>query len=182
MTDKSLVSALEAWQSCHVPSESDIHCSDEQLWRLTQRGGGAAMAEAEAEHLSTCPECLARWAEWAEVAAIMDSDEAEERGETCAGIGFLKAASASLYREPVSLESSCGRFELTVYPDLEIAGKGLLTVEVVDHPERFEGRCCVVRDTTGDIIVSGVFEDGRVAGRSEDLSRIHLKTWTIVVT
>ena len=183
MTDQQMITrALSAWASeqsedeRHNPAGS--HLADTALYRLAAAGGLEDASDEEREHLALCPSCLAAWASWCDSLEIV-AGEAETSEARC-GIGLLKAASASLFQEPLSLLSTCGRFELSVYPEREEGRRGLVTLEVLDAADS-EGRCCEVRDGAGTILLQGIIEEGRVAGRIDDLAALDLKTWTVFI-
>lgn len=182
--DPILHRALTAWMEGSDGGRLDLpsgHLDEAVLYRLSQPGGLDAAAEAELDHLSLCPVCLAAWNEWLDTEEIIDGD-GDERVEPTCSVGFLKAAAASLYQGPLSLVSSCGRFELSVYPELREHGRGLVTLEVLGADEVHERGFCVVRDGVGTVILQGSIEDGRLAGRIDDLSLLDLKTWTVLVS
>lgn len=182
MENKDLLQALNTWQGHFVPEIGESHLTDEQFYRIAMSEGQADSQNDDIEHLSLCAACQKKWVDWLDTVDILKSDVTENSGQICSGVGFLKAASASVYKEPVTLESTCGRFELTVYPDLDFASGAMLAVEALKELPQFEGRRCVVRDANGLLLVSGVIEDGRVADRIMDLASADLTTWTIVLS
>ncbi len=182
MTDQQMITqALTVWASEQSEDErrdpAETHLTDTALYRLAVAGGLEDASDDERQHLALCPSCLAAWASWGDTLEIVAGEDDAE--ELC-GIGLLKAAAASMFQEPLSLLSTCGRFELSVYPEREEGRRGLVTLEILDTADS-EGRCCVVRDGAGTILLQGVIEEGRVAGRIDDLAALDLKTWTVFI-
>lgn len=174
--------ALEMWQENVSESVVGEHLAEETLYRLASPGGIAAGTDEEIEHLCLCTLCRREWNSWMESLDILtDEDESLEEGGMVLSGGLLKAASASLFSETVSLESGCGRFELSIFPNLDQPELAMVVIELKQDMEKLEGKYCVVRDGTGAVILKGVIEDGRCAGRISSLSTLDLKTWTVLV-
>lgn len=185
MQDESLIhKALSAWKLLpgeQLKGSTQKHLGEEILYQLALPGGLQDAAAEDLEHLSLCPVCLKEWSSWLESLDILADNEEDTNGQDIhLSFGFLKAASASLFTEPISLDSACGRFELSIYPDREQVKQGMIVIEIRKDAKSFENRYCVVRDGTGTIILRGMLEDGRLAGRLDDLSQLDLKTWTVV--
>ncbi len=184
MSDEILVrKALAVWQESGETQEHVGHLAEEALYRLAVPGGLDKAAVEELEHLSLCPACQTEWAAWLDSFEIVNTtDEHVDENDTVLGFGLLKAAAASLFSEPVCLESSCGRFELSVFPDMDKPERAMVVLEVKAGGRNLDGRYCVVRDGSGAVICKGVLEDGRCAGRIAELSLLDLKTWTVLVS
>lgn len=188
MVDETMKKVLELWQSHGEFFEDELeaepvpgaHLEEQELYQLAGKGGLENASEAAVEHLSRCRRCRENWEAWLETHAILAAEDDAEEDDRHLAAGFLRAASSSLWREPVSLPSSCGRFELCVYPELGHPSRGIVVLEVQEESMEGEPVYCVVRDGTGAVILQGMPEDGRLAGRVEELSALDLKTWTVV--
>lgn len=188
MVDEKMKKVLQLWQSYGEFCENELeaepvpgdHLGEQELYQLAGKGGLENASEAAVEHLSRCRRCRESWEAWLETQAILAADDDAEEDDRHLAAGFLWAASSSLWREPVSLPSSCGRFELCLYPELDHPSRGMVVLEVREGSMEGEPGYCVVRDGTGAVILQGTPEDGRLAGRVEELSLLDLKTWTVV--
>lgn len=180
--DAFIRKALDVWQENAPELKVSDHLSEETLYRLACPGGIAGGTDEEVEHLSSCTLCRREWNSWMESLDILtDEEERLEDGGMVLSGGLLKAASASLFSETVTLESGCGRFELSIFPNLDQPDRAMVVIEVKMDMEKLEGKYCVVRDGTAAVILKGVIEDGRCAGRIASLSTLDLKTWTVQV-
>ncbi len=180
-----VTNALKVWQEGGCDRGADVaHLDEDILFRLACAAGLEDASEQEITHLAGCGQCRKEWCRWQE--AIVDADEVaadndrwDLADEPVLGWGGLKAAAASLFVEPVSLLSECGRFELSLFPDVDVADSGLIVIEVMHDQALFEGRSCVVRDGNGMVLIQGKIEDGRCAGRGASLYSFALQTWTV---
>ncbi len=181
--DKVLFNALRVWQTGDDSRKAALpgdHLSEDELYSLAEPGGLERAPEPVLEHLSFCAVCQNGWVEWLDSLAILN-DKSDTPGiSRTIGHGYLKAASASLFAEPVCLTSSCGRFELSVYPELDNPSRGMVTLEVKQGVDELQSCYCVVRDGTSAIILQGFLDDGRLAARVDELAQLDLKTWTVV--
>ena len=96
--------------------------------------------------------------------------------------GLLKAAASVDWKNPLQLESSCGQFLLTVFPEVDSSERGLVTLEVkeLEQGTVVERQRLVVRDAEGMILLAGTMQDGRLAGRNHNLQDLKLDSWTLV--
>lgn len=179
--DTFIRKALEVWQESSQQAVADAHLDEEVLYRLATPGGLAGGSEQEIIHLTMCAQCRREWQSWQESIAIAEDEGELDSFDVVLSGGMLKAASASLFSEPVSLTSGCGKFELSLFPELDMPDKAMVVIEVLQDQAGFEGRYCVVKDGKGAVLLKGVIEDGRCAGRVDSLSALDLKTWTVQV-
>ncbi len=173
--------AFEVWQKDSQQAVAGEHLEEDVLYRLACPGGLGSGSEQEIVHLTMCAKCRQEWQRWQESIVIVEDEEELEPLDVVLSGGMLKAASASLFSEPVSLTSGCGKFELSLFPDLDMPDKAMVVIEVVQEQAGFEGRYCVVKDGKGAVLLKGVIEDDRCAGRVDSLSVLDLKTWTVQV-
>jgi len=183
--DEIIMKAIRVWQNKIGKSLGEIagedHLGPEILYRLADTSGLKNANEQELEHLSLCPACLTAWVEWQEsIKTINMPDLATDAFMT---YGLLKAAATVEWIEPLQLESACGQFLLTVFPELSSPDRGMITLEVKDLQQDtvVEGRHLIVRDGNGANILSGMLCEGRLAGRYENIKRLKLDSWTLVV-
>lgn len=179
--DTFIRKAFEAWQENSQQAVTGEHLGEEVLYRLASPGGLGSGSIQEITHLTMCAQCRQEWQSWQESIAIVEDEEESEPIDVVLSGGMLKAASASLFSEPVSLTSGCGKFELSLFPELDMPDKAMVVIEVLQDQAGFEGRYCVVKDGKGVVLLKGVIEDGRCAGRVDSLSVLDLKTWTVQV-
>ena len=169
----------EEWQDGGFEDTGE-HLSESVIYKLAEPGGLQNADQKDVEHLSLCPLCQETWVGWLESLEILH-DENDSSGERLLSAGFLKAASSSLFNDPVTLESACGMFELSVFPDLDDPGRALVTLELKAEEHKYNRKYCSVRDGRGMLLLKGIFDDGRLAGRVDNISSLDLKTWTVVV-
>jgi len=182
--DDRLHTYLRIWKDVYTERIQDEapdtnHLTDEDLYGLAQ-DGGMDRADSEAvEHLSRCPVCMEKWADWRE--AISSSGEDDTETVPCMTFGLLKAAAAH-HMEPLRSYSSCGRFSLGILPETDDPDWCLLTLDVVDEAGiGFEGDHVVIRDRMGHVLMKGKIHQGRLAHRLEYVSEMDFSTWTLVV-
>lgn len=177
-SENFLKNVLGMWLNADTPAINDNHLTDSELYNLASDHGLQHAEVNTLEHLSLCPTCMRAWLEWKETLEILEEQE-EEKADEYFATGLLRAASASLYSEPLSLPSSCGRFELTIFPDMEANNQAMVVLEVVESQDMFNGVFAVVRDGSSRVILQGTIEDARCAGRINELNSLDLKTWTV---
>ncbi len=182
--DETIMKAMQIWQSqpegvVHG-TPGGVHLKSDALYRLAECSGLKEASEQELEHLSLCPICLAAWVEWQESLQILKMTDSGPA--VMMTYGLLKAAASTEWKEPQQLESACGRFLLTVFPELDSPGRGLITLELKaqEQDTAVEGQRLVVRDAEGMVLLAGTLRDGRLAGRNDNLYAIKLASWTIV--
>ncbi len=156
------------------------HLPDDVLYRLANAGGIKNADNETARHLSLCPTCLEKWADWRR--AISAAEEStQESHEEFMSYGMLEAAASTGPLQPLNLQSRCGSFCLGVLPSMGNPDKGLLTLEAIGQiAASLEGRRVTIRDRRGTVLIDGHLHEGRVARPCEHLGEIDLSTWTIV--
>ncbi len=176
---------LEIWNSTYTddPSLEDEHLDSEVLYKMALRGGIEGAGKYETEHLSMCPKCLREWASWRRaVSAVEETNEKQEEYKEVMAYGLLKAAATEGITEPVTLTSECGRFTLSVFPQVDAPEQGIITLETPEEgPETCEENFAIVRDKNGLVLLEGKVQNGRLARKFDNLNRIDLSTWTVVV-
>lgn len=190
-TGNELESCLLMWKDVYSkPRETTegvgMHLSMEDLYRMAEPGGMAKAGEEAMEHLSLCPACLEEWASWRRAITILEDlkrEEAEpEESVPDFAYGMREAAATGRPDEPVSIRSRCGRFVLGILPKVNDPEKGMVTLEAVaDEEISVEGKSVMLRDRNGLLLLEGTLRNGRLARLCEDLSRIDLSTWSLVV-
>lgn len=180
--DKTLTAKLRLWAATrddrHLPGD---HLADERLYQAARKNGLAALSENERHHLARCPRCLHEWAEW--LHALADEDEPAQGREhdiilTCATL----QAAATTQREPVRLRTQCGRFFLSLLPQVEDRRQGLMTLEVaVSGEDQLDGWRVSVRDRNGRRLLEGTLHNGRLARPCEELDKVDLALCTVVL-
>jgi hypothetical protein len=180
-----LEAILKAWQADALKAQSEDrtsgeHLSPETLYRLALPAGAKQPAPEKLQHLSLCPLCLREWAFWRQ--ALSDAEESDDPPPFSMTYGLLKAAAAGKPQESIRMESACGRFCLSVLPQLKSAEEALVTLEVIaDQSSRWNNRRAIVRDSQGQVLLEGLFQQGHLARRHQHLSAMDLSKWTVVV-
>ena len=190
-TENELESCLLVWKDVYSkPRETTegvgVHLSMEDLYRMAEPGGMDRAAEKAVDHLSLCPACIEEWASWRRAITTLEELEGDEAAPEKAvpdfTYGMKEAAATARPDEPVSIRSSCGRFVLGILPKVNDPEKGMVTLEAVADEEMVvEGKSVMLRDRNGLLLLEGTLCNGRLARLCEDLSRIDLSTWTLVV-
>lgn len=191
MKENTLEAYLEIWKGARsaqlVPDAGKGgHIPLPGLYRMAGEGGIDGASDAEVDHLSLCPDCLARWARWRQAiceAEALDGAEAEAAdGPAVLTCGFREAAASWGPGEPVTMRSGCGRFILGLLPQVDDPDKGLVTLEAAaDGTLSVEGRRFIVRDRNGVVILDGRLRQGRLARTCERLKDLDLSAWTLVM-
>ena len=182
MEHKELGKILRIWDGTtrEGATADGGHLPDDELYRLARSGGVPAGTPESVEHLSRCAVCLAAWADWRQ--AVSTAEEERETEAPDLAYGFLKAAAGRTVREPLNLQSACGRFTLHFLPQMGDPEQGMVALEVnVQEQALLEGREIAVRDRHGRTILDGRLHEGRLARRCESLSVFDLTTWTVIV-
>ncbi|MBW2215602.1 MAG: hypothetical protein JRF34_00160 [Deltaproteobacteria bacterium] len=190
-TDISFHDCLRHWKDVHTPGAENkdakgVHLSSEDIYRMAEPEGIEKSPRETIEHLSLCPRCLSKWAEWLKAinaVADLEVDEGYERNASPQmSYGLLKAAATEGPKDPLSLRSACGRFALNLLPQMDNPEKGMVTLETAGSAEAdLEGCRILLRDANGLVILEGKLRHGRLARLCENISGIDLNTWTIVV-
>lgn len=182
---------LQVWKEVQsVPSERGTgqgdHLSMEMLYRMAGPGGIEKSSTDEVDHLSLCSECLEKWASWRRAITVVAEFEKINAGEENAfpliTYGLREAAASLASREPVSMRSSCGKFVLSLLPQVDNPDKGLVTIEAAaDGTMSVEGRHFIVRDRNGIVVLEGKLHHGRLARACDRLTDFDLSAWTLAV-
>lgn len=179
--NKTLAAKLRLWAATRddrrLPGN---HLDDERLYQAARENGLTILSVSELHHLARCPRCLREWAEW--LHAMTEPEEAQNQEDdiilTCATL----QAAASTQREPVRLRSQCGRFFLSLLPQMENRRQGLVILEVaVSGEERLEGWRVSVLDRNGRRLLEGTLQHGRLARPCENLDEVDLAACTVVL-
>lgn len=179
---ENLDQSLSVWKKSMLINDcSNEHLDDETLYQLACANGTLESEEHHKEHLSCCPICMEKWANWRKAITVTQPTQQQQQHSTVS-YGMLEAAADNNSNQPITLHSHCGGFCLGLFPDQECPESGLITLKITGHnPEQFEGQRATVRDRHGNIILNSPLHDGRVARRIEHISNIDLTTWTIVL-
>ena len=181
----NIKNCLHTWNNYYTddPSLEGEHLESEVLYKMAAQGGIANSEKYEADHLSMCPKCLNEWAAWRRaISAVEETNEKQEEYSDVMAYGLLKAAATEGINEPVTLTSECGRFTLSVFPQVDAPEKGIITLETSENgPYNYEDHFAIVRDLNGLVLLEGKIQNGRLARKFENLNRIDLSTWTVVV-
>ncbi len=182
---------LKHWSNVYpsdveTEEEKGRHISSEEIYRMVKPGGIENCPQGAVEHLSLCPVCLKKWAEWRRAVTTVENLEEDEisaqKKPSFLSYGLLKAAASEGPKGPLSLRSTCGRFTLNLLPQMDDPKKGMITLESVatedDEPRK---RNVTIRDAKGLVILDGKLRHGRLARRHENISNIDLNAWTIVL-
>ena len=190
-TENALQPYLKIWKEVYQTraepyGKAESHLPMEELYRMAGPGGVEIADDKALNHLSFCPVCLEEWASWCNALTALDELDRLETGEDetipVMAWGMREAAATVRPDEPVSIQSSCGRFIFGLLPRLDNQEKGMVTLEAVaDGDMSVEGRYVTVRDRNGLVVLEGRLRHGRVARTCEKLSEIDLTTWTLVV-
>ena len=181
-TEKQIESCLRVWKEDALERMRDTaHLPDETLYTMAEKDGINNAAPEALEHLSLCPICMEKWAAWHESISMVEEDEAEADMIMSYGTHELKAAATEKPFEPVTSKSSCGRFNLGLFPQVDNPEKGLVTLDVIKTGDiSYENRYVMVRDRNGRIFLKGKIHQNRLARRCENLSDIDLSKWTVM--
>ena len=179
---ENLQQSLTAWkQSGFINDSSNEHLDDDTLYQLASENSITSGDEQQKQHLSCCPICLEKWANWRKAISVTQSSEQQQQHSTMS-YGMLEAAADNNSQQPLNLHSHCGSFNLGLFPDREHPESALVTLKVIgDNSEQLEGQQVTVRDNNGKIILACSIQDGRAARRIDQLSSIDLSQWTVVV-
>lgn len=183
MTDQDyLQPAMAAWQKACLSGEikeygKGGHLTDDDFYPLAVPGGIDTAAEQIVDHIASCPVCLEKWAMWRR--AVSDTAVNESEEEQIISYGMLRAAAGKEQKEAVNIKSNCGRFILGIYPQKDDPGKAMVVLEFVEG-HALEGKKFVVRDNTGNILIDGSLQQGRVARVCEDFKKVDLSKWTLI--
>lgn len=174
----SLKQALTAWD--HSALFSQDHLKARRLYEIARIGGIQSATPLEQAHLSLCPECLEYlWLFSLTDEALADTEDEDEY--PVMGYGFLKAAAAEDF-EPVETKSSCGYFVLSIFPELDSPDRGMAVLAAAWETDRYNGLQASVRDAKGAVILKSKILQGRAAVKVEDLDRLDLSEWTVILS
>ncbi|BBO92954.1 hypothetical protein [Desulfosarcina ovata] len=181
---KNLEAYLQVWSDVYsIPmttQEEGSHPDFDEIYKMAQPDGIKNATNASIEHISHCPICMKEWAKWRRAISAVAIEEDEE--DRYMSYGMLEAAATEDTSESVSLQSTCGKFTLSLLPRLDDPEKGMITLEAVGSSEfDLEGQRVVLRDRKGRTLLEGKLRHGRIARNCENLTDIDLSTWTIVV-
>lgn len=176
----NLTGLLRIWK--HSPlGEADggsqgAHLNDAQLYRMAEKNGMLHTEASAAEHMSQCPLCLEKFAEWRGAITLVEESRQEE--EHLLAIGEVEAVACS---SSLASTSRCSRFVLTVLPDQANRELGTITLACQGAaPCGFDGRAVVCRDARLAVIVEGVFVDGRIERSGQAIAHLDLSAWYVI--
>ena len=182
--------AFEIWNNNSVPGQE--HISLERLYELSLPNGLRDVPGHEIEHLSLCPDCLDTWEAFClETEPDSASDSASDfKDDSVAddydpeqnilSFGFLKAASTG-FTESVYMKSDCQKFMLGIFPEIDNPGKGMAVLETIDEKSSHNGMEASILDARGEIVLKNRIKQGRAASKINNLDRLDLSSWTLVV-
>ncbi len=181
---ENINSALETWRDVRTElshTEQNAHLDETTLVRIAADGGLHEASKSELEHLDNCPLCLAAWASWRRAFSVVyeceEEKEIEEDLFKDGAYGFLEAAATTSPKaQGLVVESSCGSYRLEVLPDRESPEKGMI---VLSSLVKSDDNKVTVRDKKGLEILSGTFENGRLARLCRNLDELDLSVWTV---
>ena len=153
---------------------------------MARPAGLEGSAPEAVNHLSLCPLCLEEWASWRRALTVVDelenADPEEGEHSGVMAYGMREAAATAKPEEAINIRSSCGRFIFGLLPQLDNPEKGMATLEAVsDGHMDVEGKWAVVRDGSGSVVLEGRLRHGRLARICDNISKIDLSSWTLVV-
>ncbi len=175
-----LKQAFDIWEHHHI--EKDTHVPLERLYKLSLDGGIKQGKPEDIHHLSLCPVCLETWEAMATIETSEKADDYEETEEIEMAIGFLEAASTDV-STPLYIKSSCSRFMLGIFPEVDNPSKGMAVIETIPEQKKFyEGGVVIVKDANGTHILKAIIKQGRAAVKVDNLEIFDFSTWTVVLT
>lgn len=179
----TLKEGLEIWSrnrdiSCSAEGE---HFSLNELLGLMEPGSMAKLPTGRKEHLSRCSECLQKWLDMSEEQNFIEELQDHQTSDDWYSGGMMEAASSEV-TSSVALESRCGNFQLSLYPDGDKKGEGMISLEYIGSsgPD-IEGKRVTVRDRSGSILLDGSMRAGRIASISKEFTTIDLQAWSVHV-
>ncbi len=179
----SLKKGLDVWlnnRDISVTVEGE-HFSALEMLHSVRDGGVKNLSEPQKKHLSQCRECLGKWLDLVEEQVFVEEIAEEKTSDDWYAGGMLEAASAQV-SSAVVLKSNCGRFQLSLYPDSDKQGAGMITLEFVgNNGDQIEGKWVTVRDLNGEMLLDGSVRAGRLASISDNFDSIDLQKWSVQV-
>lgn len=180
---EDLHQSLAAWKQAGVINDSsNEHLDDDTLYQLACDNSAIDVDPQQKQHLSCCPICMEKWANWRKAISATQSDQQQQQPLSMS-YGFLEAAADNNNNpQPLNLHSHCGGFNLGLYPDRDHPESALVTLKATgSNCDQLEDHQVTVRDKNGSVILEGFFIEGRAARRTDQLSSIDLTQWTVVV-
>jgi|GEM_PF-4015407 len=160
-----LATYLQHWKDHFVPDvegqQLETHLSDMALESLAN---GAA-DEEQLQHLSSCPQCLERWAD---IVGERQSSPVFALPLAYGGEEDEDVVGQCLTR---TLTSECGRFTLTLQGQ---------DARLQVHEPSLEGHHLQVRSKDGLCFMDDVVDGGVLKSRVEDVTLLDLTLWTVL--
>lgn len=181
-----LQSYLKVWRNTTAnemnSGEIDIvHPTDENIYMMAEDGGMQTAAPGMLEHLSLCPVCMEKWADWREAITAVEEESTEPVTMPLATHGILRAAATTGSKDPLSSLSGCGRFRLEAAPPIDSSDRWLITLEVVrEEDTTLEGREVIARERNGRVLLEGRIRQGRMARYWVSPGDFDLSCWTLI--
>jgi hypothetical protein len=180
-----LPSLLYSWQQNVMDEVHDAneqsHFDDETCYLLSLPNALNGAPSQTVAHLSSCPICLEKWADWL---TARDLAEEKDSGDECLfsfSYGLLEAAADHKRVDGITSKSVCGKFKLSIFPKEDDLDCAMITVEYLsDNHECLEGHHYRVTEGGGKVIVAGQFRQGRLARITNEFQKINLDKWTII--
>ena len=179
-TLSTALTTWQMWKQTSGDSRWEDHLAPETLYQLSRDKGLKQASETDLNHLSACPGCLDQW----ELLCFLDTETKDDSSDIIA-FGRLKAAASDETgpgREPVYLQSGCGRFELGIFPEPGRPGKGMVTLDLLGKGQGMEGAQATVKDASGRTILAAKIVHSRTAARVENIDTLDLSLWTVVIS
>ena len=180
---EDLQQSLASWKQDHLINDcSNEHLDDDTLYQLAGGNNITSCNEQQKQHLSCCAICLEKWANWRKAISASQTAPQHEQQPTMS-YGMLEAAADNNSQQPLDLHSHCGNFNLGLFPDSQHPDSALVTLKITTgNSEQLDGQQITVRDKNGTIILDCPLQDGRAARRVNQLSRLDLSQWTVMIS
>lgn len=170
---------LRHWRehlSDDVQGQSSIteHLDDTRLTEFTRISKELLKSNCEdLLHLSTCPECMERWAEICK--AVISGNEYDNDALASISFGEMNDDVQGQSGELVS-KSACQRF--TLYQN---ETSDALLIKLSSTDEALEGKLIHLNDRLGVQILSGKILKGEISGSIQGSDDVDLSIWTVSV-
>lgn len=182
MMETDLNEYLKIWRDVGEHAASGHHLASDTLYQMARDGGLEQASPADVAHLSLCPVCVNQWAEWRKALSAVAALEGEPPAATLTYGIRQAAATRKTVAEPVRLPSACGRFVLSLLPQMDDPDRGMVALEAVGEGGReLDGQSVIAKDRLGIVMIAGRLREGRLARRSDQISTFNLTLWTLVV-
>ena len=131
----------------------------------------------QVDHLASCPGCMERWAQFCRV----QNETSTPKESDASSISYGSTEEDDVVGQSTDLKmwSHCKRFMLSFTAPPTSPRRGTLTLKTSD--QNLDGIRVQVRAKTGQLLLDGLFQQGKLSSEISDPQNLDWTVWTVIV-